>query len=79
MERVGGFAPPLKPWKGFVLLLHHTRIAFVGELGFEPRLNPPKGLVLPLHYSPICHKLYPKNFGLSKPFFYDNILIKLPS
>ena len=24
-ERVRGFAPLLKPWKGFVLLLHHTR------------------------------------------------------
>ncbi len=24
-ERVTGFAPVLKPWKSFVLLLHHTR------------------------------------------------------
>ena len=58
MERVGGFAPPLKPWKGFVLLLHHTRnFGCVGEPRFELGLNAPKAFVLPLHNTPLTLQL----------------------
>ena len=34
-ERVMGLEPMLRPWKGRVLPLHHTRIN-VGAAGFEP-------------------------------------------
>ena len=49
MERVARIELANKPWQGFRLPLHHTRINLAPRQGIEPRSIVLETTVLPLH------------------------------
>ena len=49
-----GFEPMTKPWKGFVLPLHHARVS--GQRDLNPRPRAPKARALPTALCPAANQ-----------------------